>query len=75
MSDESFGQCSSHLAPIFETDLEDLSIVNAGNLDQIQVRVDIELSVLVILDETEVGVKEVAKEECEILDELLILIV
>ena len=48
------GDTKAHLGPVFQTDLEDFTIIYCRNLDQVQMCVDQQLLVLGILDEAQV---------------------
>lgn len=65
----------THLAPVFQADLENFSIVDCRDLDQIQVGVDQQILVLRVFNKTQVVIEVVGEEEGQVVDELLIFVV
>jgi hypothetical protein len=65
-------QLADELSPVLEADLKDLALLNLRNLDEIKVRIEQKLLVLLVLDELEVLAEEVREEESEVVDELLV---
>jgi hypothetical protein len=69
-------ECSlTHLAPVLQTDLEHLSVVDRRDLDQVKVGIDEQLLVIWRLDQAEVRVEVVGEEEGEVVNELLVLVI
>ena len=65
---------ADELCPVLETDLEHLTLLDLGDLDEVQVRVEEELLVLVVLDQLEVLAQKVGEEQREVEHELLVLV-
>jgi hypothetical protein len=66
---------SPYLCPVLQADLEDLSVINARNLDEIVVCVQQQGLLLRCFDESKVDREEVGEEHGQVRDELLIVIV
>lgn len=58
--------------PVLETDLEDVAVVDLGDLDEVEMGVEEDVVMLGHLDEGQVMGKEVGEEEREIHDQLLV---
>ena len=67
-------ELADELCPVLEADLEDLSLLDLGDLDEVEVCVEEELLVLLVLDQLEVLAEEVGEEQREVEHELLVLV-
>jgi hypothetical protein len=58
--------------PVLEGDLEDFALVDLRDLDEVEVRIEEDVPVLVVLEELEVDGEEVREEEGEVANQLLV---
>lgn len=65
----------AHLGPVFQTDLEDFTIIDCRDLDKVEMGIDEQILVFRVLDQAQVVLKVVSEKECEVADELLVIVV
>lgn len=67
-------ELANELGPVLEANFEDFALLDLRDLDEVEVGVEEELLVLLVLDELEVLPEEIGKEESEVEDQLLVLV-